>query len=272
MNRGLHKVQRVVFANSWSAFFAEFNLKSFDDFFENLPAKAIGVNKKRNVVMFSLGRDSLNKRFFMKRFSHPHFKDILFSWRNIGRPCSQARYEWENAGLLLDNGIETYKPVCFGEKTMWGIENNSFFVTEELQSQCLTDFIRQNWQDFNQQQKEEIVTELGKFIRKIHALNISLPDLYVWHIYISEDSAGQYNYAVIDLHRMSRNVTGRSQKIKNLGRLHHSMLDSYFDEELKQLLVESYAADGQVGDVTKLLAQVKKYSDAISARRKQLQY
>jgi len=264
-------VKRIVFADSWSDFFAEFDLRSFKDFFDNLPAKAIGVNKKRNVVSFSLGPDSDKKKFFMKRFSHPHFKDILFSWRNIGRPCSQGRYEWENAMLLLDNGIETYRPVCFGEKTTCGIENSSFFVTEELQSQCLTDFVRQNWAGFRQQQKEKIITGLAAFIRKIHDSNICLPDLYVWHIYITEN-AGEYEYAVIDLHRMSRNVTGSRLKIKNLGRLHHSMLDSYFDEELKQLLVKSYAADGQSGNVTRLLARVKKYSDAVSARRKQEQY
>ena len=265
-------MQRIIFADSWSAFFAEFNLNSFDDFFEDLAAKSIGVNKKRNVISFSLCPDSQKKRLFMKRFSHPHFKDMLSSWCNIGRPCSQARYEWENARLLLDNGIETYRPVCFGEKITWGIENNSFFVTEELQSQCLTDFIRQNWNSLQQQQKEKIVTGLAAFIRKIHALNISLPDLYVWHIYITENAGGEYDYAVIDLHRMSRNVTSTSRKIKNLGRLHHSMLDSYFDEELKQLFIKSYTADGRDGDIAALLAQVKKYSDAVSAKRKQIQY
>ena len=103
-------------------------------------------------------------------------------------------------------------------------------------------------------------------------MNICLPDLYVWHIYIAENASGQYDYAVIDLHRMSRNVTSRRLKIKNLGRLHHSMLDSYFDEELKQLFVKSYAADGRDGDISKLLAKVKKYSDVISARRRQVQY
>jgi len=71
---------------------------------------------------------------------------------------------------------------------------------------------------------------------------------------------------------MSRNVTSRSRKIKNLGRLHHSMLDCYFDEELKQLFVKSYAAGGRDGDIATLPAQVKKYSDAVSARRRQVQY
>jgi len=265
-------VKRIVFADSWSAFFDEFNLKSFDDFFENLPAKTIGVNRKRNVVTFSLGSDSQNKKFFMKRFSHPHFKDMLFSFRNIGRPCSQARYEWENTRLLLDNGIETYRPVCFGEKITCGIENSSFFITKELQSRCLTDFIRQNWPGFEQHQKEKIVTGLAAFILKIHAANICLPDLYVWHIYITENPGGGYDYAVIDLHRMSRNVTSRRLKIKNLGRLHHSMLESYFDEELKHLFVKSYAAGSRDGNIAALLAQVEKYSDVISARRRKVQY
>ena len=264
-------MRRIVFADSWSVFFADFDLKSFEDFLENLEAKTIGVNRKRNVVSFSLGPDSNKKKFFMKRFSHPHFKDMLFSWRNIGRACSQGRYEWENVRLLLDNDIETYRPVCFGEKITYGIENSSFFVTEELQSQCLTDFIRQHWAGFQQQQKEKIITGLSAFIRKIHDLNICLPDLYIWHIYITEND-GEYEYAVIDLHRMSRNVTSGRLKIKNLGRMHHSMLDRYFDEELKQLLVKSYAADGQHGDVTRLLAQVKGYSDAVSAKRRQVQY
>jgi hypothetical protein len=264
-------VKRIVFADSWSDFFAEFDLKSFEDFFENLEAKTIGVNRKRNVSSFSLGPDSNKKKFFIKRFSNPHFKDMLFSWRNIGSPCSQGRYEWENARLLLESGIETYRPVCFGEKMMYGIENSSFFVTEELHSQCLTDFVRENWAGFRQQQKEKIITGLAAFIRKIHDSNICLPDIYVWQIYITEN-AGEYEYAVIDLHRMSRNVANRRLKIKNLGRLHHSMLDSYFDEELKQLLVESYAADGRHGNVTRLLARVKRYSDAVSAKRRPVQY
>ena len=115
------------------------------------------------------------------------------------------------------------------------------------------------------------MTGLAAFIRKIHDSNICLPDLYAWHIFISENGE-EYEYAVIDLHRMSRNVTSRRQKIKNLGRLHHSMLDKYFDKELKQRFFESYCADGQYGDVTELAARVEKYSETISARRRQVQY
>ncbi len=265
-------MQRVVFADSWSRFFAEFGLKSFDDFFEHLTAETIGTNTRRSVITFSLGADSHKKTFFMKRFFHPHFKDMLFTRRNLGESCSQGRYEWENARFLLDGGIDTYRPVCYGEKTTWGLETKSFIVTEELQAQCLTDFVRQEWHSLRQPQKEKIMTELAAFVRRIHALNISLPDLYVWHIFLAENGGGEYDFAVIDLHRMSRNVTNKNQKIKNLGRLHHSMLDSYFDEKLKRLFIESYAANDRDSDVTALAAQVTKYSDAVSAKRRQKQY
>lgn len=261
-------METIVFTNPWRRFFAEFGLKSFDDFFEYSAGLTIDRNKKRNVVRFDLGQGSQKKRFFMKRFLHPHFKDMFFTRLNFSRFCSQARYEWENTKLLLGNNIGTYKPACCGEKTKWGIENKSFIITEELKGQSLSDFAGQKWQHLKRRQKEKIIAGMAAFVRRIHALNVSLPDLYVWHIFLSEkQAAGEWEFAVIDLHRMSRNVTNERKKLKNLGRLHHSMIDKYFDEELKQLFIESYAADNSPGSVAALKAQVKKFSDAVSAKR-----
>lgn len=272
-------MQRVVFAESWRRFFAEFGLESFDDFFDYSATDVIGINNRRNVVTFILGTDSQKRQFFMKRFIHPDFKDMLFTRRSFGEFCSQARCEWENAGLLLDNGIETYRPVCYGEKTKWRIENNSFIVTEKLHAQSLTDFVRQKWHNLQRQQKEKIIIGLAAFVRRIHALNISLPDLYIWHIFLKEsadspagESRTDYDFAVIDLHRMSHNVTSKNKKINNLGKLHHSMVDSYFDEKLKQLFIESYAAEDWDGEVTALVTQVQKQSDAVSAKRNPKSY
>jgi hypothetical protein len=258
----------VVFADSWQQFFSRHGLESFSDFFELSPAETIGINNKRSVVTFRLGTDSQRKQFFMKRFHNPHFKDMLFTWRSFGKLCSQGQCEWENAKLLLDNCVETYRPVCFGEKTKCGIELNSFIVTEKLHSWALTDFVREKWHNLQRQEKEKIIAGIGKFIRRIHELNISLPDLYVWHIFLEENpDTKDYDFAVIDLHRMSRNVTDRNTQLKNLGRLHHSMVDKYFDEELKQLLIASYAGDNRDGDINTLASLVKKFSDSVSAKR-----
>jgi hypothetical protein len=265
-------VQQVIFAESWAGYFAEFDVNTFDDFFVRLAAGAQGGNSRRNVVSFSLGADSHKKTFFIKRFFRPHFKDVIFARRNIGESCSQGRYEWENARFLIDNGVESYSPVCYGQEKRWGIETRSFVVTQELQSPCLSDFIREKWHALDRSQQEKIVAGVGAFARRIHALNVSLPDLYVYHIYVTESTAGEYDFAVIDLHRMSRNVTSVNRKLKNLGRLHHSMLDEYFDDELKQLIVKSYAAEGWDGDVTDLVTRIEKRSAVVSAKRKKKAY
>ena len=261
-------VDKVVFADFRQPLFAEFGLKSFDDFFGYCGGERTSKNNKRDVVEFHLGEESQKKHFFMKRFYNPHFKDMLFARRNFGRFCSQAVCEWENANLLLKNDIGTYRPVCYGEQLTWGIERKSFFVIEELQGRCFTDFVARNWSQLAQSQKEKIIVSLAKLIRRIHDLNINLPDLYLWHIFIKEtEIAGEWEFAVIDLHRMSHNVTDRNQQIKNLGRLDHSMRDEYFDDSIRRLFIESYAGGNWPGGIAKLATKVKRYSNAMSAKR-----
>jgi hypothetical protein len=103
---------------------------------------------------------------------------MFFSISNFGRFCSQAACEWKNTNILLKNGIETYRPVCYGEQTRLGVERKSFFVTEEIQDRCLSDFIADNWSKLTGRQKEKIIVSLAKLIRRIHDAGISLPHDY----------------------------------------------------------------------------------------------
>ena len=266
-------MERIIFADLWESFFAGYGLKSFDDFFGYSRGQTINTNSKRDVVMFTLGEGAKQKRFFMKRFHNPHFKDMLFTRGSFGGFCSQSRCEWENTNLLLSNGVDTYRPSCYGERTKWGIEKESFSITEELAGQCLTDFISANWPQLTQPQKEEIVAGMAKAIRRIHDAGISLPDLYVWHIFIKQsENSSRWEFAFIDLHRMSHNVTCRNKQIRNLGALDHSMVDKYFDESLRQLFFESYAGCDWPGDIDKMIAKAKRRSKAISRRRKPKPY
>ena len=266
-------MKRIVFADSWQPVLAEFGLESFDDFFGYCGGERINKNNKREVITFTLGQGSHKKQFFMKRFFKPHFKDMLFAWRNFGGFFSQGRCEWENTKLLSCNGIVTYRPTCYGEQINWGLETKSFIVTEKLQAQPLTDFVQQKWQSLKTEQKEKIIADLAVLVRRIHDLNISLPDLYLWHIFIKESQkADVWDFAVIDLHRMARNVTNQNHKIRNLGALDHSMLDKYFDDATRRLFIESYAGRDWPGDIAKLFSKVKNRSKAISSRRNQKPY
>ena len=260
-------MEKVVFADLWQGKLAEFALKSFDDFFDYGVKERININTKRDVSILTLGQGAGEKVFFMKRFHRPHYKDMLFTVCNFGRLCSQAAVEWKNANLLFENGVDTYRPVCYGEQFKWGLERKSFFVTEKLREQCFTDFVAENWTQLGQVEKEKTIVSIAKLVRKVHDTKISLPDLYVWHLFISRTEAGEYEFAVIDLHRMRHNVTNKNEQIKNLGRLMHSMRDKYFDEAMRRLLIESYAGADWPGGVAKLIWQVKKQSQRISAKR-----
>jgi len=263
----------VVFADSWSDFFAKFGLSSFAEFFRYSGGEIIGVNSRRNVVKFCLGQAPQKTVFFMKRFVHPHFKDMIFARRSFGHWCSQARCEWENARFLLDNDIETYRPVCYGQETKLALESKSIIVTEQLHFQCLTDFVGRSWRSLDAGQKENLVRSIGHFVRRIHELQVSLPDLHIWHIFLRKRQTGhEYDFAVIDLHRMSRNVTDTKIRIKNLARLYHSMLDKYFDVGLKRLLIEAYAGTDWPYDLDTLLAHVIKQAAAFSAKRNPREY
>jgi len=259
-------VEKIVFTNSQQDFFAELGFSSFDDFFD-YPAKEMSKNSKRSAAELRLGNGTEQKIFFLKRFHNPHFKDIISTWRTFGRPTSQAVVEWTNANLLSDHGIGTYQPVCLGEQTKFGIEKKSFLITEKLKGLCFTDFIARNFLRLAQSQKEKIIISLAKLIRRIHDARISLPDLYVWHIFIEETKDNEWDFAVIDLHRMAHNVTDKNQQIRNVGRLDHSMPDKYFDDRLRQLFIESYAGDNWPGGTALLADQVKKYSKKLSSRR-----
>lgn len=261
-------MEKVVFAGTWHKFFAKFGLESFDDFFDYSQGQTVNQNTRRNVSKLTFGEGDNRKVLYRKCFFSPHVKDMIFAWRSFGRLISQAAVEWHNAHMLFENGIETYRPVCYGAQTKFSLERKSFFITEKLPGMALTDFISEKWSELSQQQKESIIVSLGKLVRKIHEAQISLPDLYLWHVFIKENPGSeQYDFAVIDLHRMGHNIRNRNQLLKDLGRLDHSMPEKYFDEKFRKLLIESYAGDNQPWKITNLIQHVKKCSSAVSAKR-----
>lgn len=266
---------KIEFAQGWAEQFDKVGLKSFEDFFDYSAGRTINRNEKRDVTAMELSFGTERKEFFMKRFSNPHLKDILFTFRNFGSVCSQAMCEWKNANILLENGVQTYRPVCCGEQKVLGLERRSFFVTEKLNGECFTDFLGRRWTWFERCEKEKIMWEMAGLVRQIHDAGISLPDLYVWHLFINEKkdegTDTDYEFAVIDLHRMRINA-GRAQQIKDLGALDFSMLDTYFDDELRRFFLDSYMSGARSSAKESFWRSVKKRSSVLSGRRRRPSY
>lgn len=266
-------MEKIEFLKDWAAFFRNINLNTFQDVFSYSEGEIVNKNKKRNVVEMTFTCGDETKTFFMKRFYSPHYKDMLFAFCNYGHLCTQAELEYKNAQFLLKNNIDTYHPACFGKQTCLGIEKSSFVITEKIKGQVLTEFISENFAGMSDDQKVTLLTALGKFVRKIHDAGISMPDLYLWHIFITNESPlenNKYDFAIIDLHRMSVHLNGIN-RVKNLGAFDFSMTDDYFDDDLRSVFMEAYVEDSRYS-CKSLYAKVKRRSDVLNKRRRRPQY
>jgi len=264
---------KIEFAKDYREYFAGLGLTGFDDFFNYSEGSFIGKNKKRDVTSFEISSEGVTKEFFMKRFIRPHFKDMLFACLKSGHICSQGQYEWESAGYLLNHGIMTYRPVCFGMEMKSGIELRSFFITEKLQGQCFQDYVTENWNTIPDEEKKRVIENIGRFIRRVHDAGVNMPDLYVWHLYLESEDPATCDFALIDLHRMSTSHSVKeSEVVRNLGAFVFSMSDKYFDKDMKYLLVESYMKGADADKVGNLYKKTCLRAEVLSDRRGYREY
>jgi len=268
-------VEKITFADSWQRVFAEFGLKSFQDFFNYSSGPLINKNSKRDVRMITFSYNKSCRVFFLKRFYRPHLKDIISAWRHYRLFTSQAAVEWNNANTLLRHNIKTYIPLCLGEQTCAGVERKSFLVTERLQATPLSEFITNKWNQLDRAARERVITAIAKLVRCLHSLNISLPDLYTWHIFI--DSAENLqnrpiSLSVIDLHRMRQATKSQTTKIKDLGSLFWSMPPECFNKELKELFLQTYTGQGSPAAQITLAKAIGRRERKIAKRRRRRPY
>lgn len=266
-------MKKIKFIKDWGLFFQNANLSTFRDFISYSKGNIVNRNSKRDVVEMIIDSGDETKTFYMKRFFSPHYKDMLFAFCNYGHLCTQAELEYKNANFLLKHNIDTYHPACFGKQTSAGIEKASFVITEKIEGQVLTEFITENFATMSNDQKVALLTALGKFVRKIHDAKISMPDLYLWHIFITNPSPlenNKYDFAVIDLHRMSVHLNG-IDRVKNLGAFDFSMNDKYFDDNLRKVFMKAYAK-GRRFKHKSLYTKARRRSRVLNKRRRRPEY
>lgn len=254
-------MDKVVFADSWKQYFNSFGLRSFGDFYNYQDALHVNRNERRNVQRFTLENEKGAKTFYIKRFHNPHLKDVLAAAINFGWGTTQGHVEWKNARYLLKNGFGAYVPVCYGESG----QSNSFVVTIELDAVCLQKYVIEKWRGLSRELQDKIIIAAAKMIRRVHNLDISLPDLFIWHFFVQPNSIeGEIKLSVIDLHRMRKAVKSTKSKIKELSTFYWSMSEDYFDAEHKKLLVSTYAG---TKDISSLMKTVLKHEARLHKKR-----
>lgn len=269
-------MQRIELEAAHEAVFMRNGLETFDDIFSYETGEMINRNEKRDVSILRLDVPDCAEGchvYYRKRFFSPHPKDMLFTIRNFGKLCSQAELEWRNAHILLNNGIETYRPVVWGAETWCGIERRSFFITDKIDGESLINFLLDRWGAFDRAEQEKLVVGLARFFNKIHQARLCLPDSYLWHLFLLEpiETSPAYRFAIIDLHRMQINAGGWRHAARNLGALLFSLPDEWFDAQLRELFVNSYLepVNGEsMRNRDAFLETLKKREQTLISRRK----
>lgn len=268
-------MEKIAFKDPWQNFFQAASFRRFDDFFDRFEGEQINKNTKRSVLVRTFEDTPKPRTFFMKRFFDPHYKDMVFALWNWGSLCSQGQLEWNCANYLMNHGIKTYQPVCYGHIKRFGLERKSFLLTEKLNGECLMDFVAQRWRSMDQNQQTELLRQLGQFCQKIHSLQVSLPDLYIYHIFIEPNPQGGYTFSVIDLHRMSIRVPRwrmLSCRIENLARLAFTMREEYFTLSQRTQLIKDSLTDLSHDKIDQIVTKVFRRSEQIGKRRKPPKY
>lgn len=260
---------KILFTDGWQTKFEQAGLSSFDDFFNYAGGKIVNQNTKRDVMSFSINVDGCEHELFMKRFYSPHYKDTLFTFRNYHKFCSQGFIEWANARNLIDSGIDSYHPLCYGEKMAGPFEKCSFVVTSKLGGICLTDYLAQNWHNMSPSDRNQLLKAMAQLAARTHKHGFSLPDLYVWHYFITPSNNG-FELAVIDLHRMKLRAN-RHDFARNLGYLHFSMIDKYFSDTDRQYLLDCYFEARNIAS-SRMLKGIMKRSNIQKNRRRKPVY
>jgi len=172
------------------------------------------------------------KTFFLKRFNKPPVLVQVKNWLTGRGRKSCASFDFDVANKLFAEGINTARPVCFGEQFGLLFEKRSFCITEKIADaesleRKLPDCFhgRQNAEKLKQ--KRSFIEQLAKFVRRFHETGYRHRDLYFSHIFYNDSG----EFYLIDLSRAFRPLLlGQRFRIKDLAQLHYSAPAKYFSK------------------------------------------
>ena len=78
----------------------------------------------------------------------------------------------------------------------------------------------------------------------------------------------EYEFAMIDLHRMQIRTCGNRQAAKDLGGFLFSLPEGFMDETLRNLFMDSYLDNHRIKNTDAFRKQVEQWELKISHRRK----
>lgn len=184
--------------------------------------------------------------------------EILKNLFSARLPVLGAGNEWRALRRLTALGVDTMRPVAFGERGGNPARLHSFIVTEELAPTIsLEDYCR-NWRTVPPAPtfKRALIRRVAEMARRMHRGGVNHRDFYLCHFLLHLPiDAGTPRLSLIDLHRAQvRQHTPRRWRDKDLAALYFSALEigltprdrlrflrTYFGRPLREILREESA-------------------------------
>ncbi|NLX04446.1 MAG: hypothetical protein GXY33_04800 [Phycisphaerae bacterium] len=164
---------------------------------------------------------------YLKRTNRPGLRDQLDRIRCAGFGRSICHYERAIIKRLSLLRIPTPVVAAWGEKMVGGYEQRSALLTEGIVGQPLERFVPKYFirtpERLELRRRRGWVRQLAELIGRFHRAGYCHRDLYLSHIFISLDEAGEPIFHLIDLARCFKmGIVRRRWLVKDLAALNYS--------------------------------------------------
>ncbi|MFH1884329.1 MAG: glycosyltransferase family 9 protein [Planctomycetota bacterium] len=217
--------------------FSKSGLTSIEEVFsfdaaENLTKSNLAQFRTRLQFAINSPQRPSSTTVFMKRYDRPPVFVQLRNWLSQHKRRSCAFCELEAASKLTAAGINTPKVISYGEQ--WGtlFETRSFIITEKIPEaealeRKLPDYFDGPATIENLKLRRNFIVQSAAFIRKFHETNYRHRDLYLSHIFYSDNG----EFYLIDLARVFGPIVLRRRfQIKDIAQVYYSAPGKHFSK------------------------------------------
>lgn len=167
------------------------------------------------------------KKLNVKAFKVPHFiNQIAYRWIRK----SKAQRSFEHAGLLLQKGIGTPKPIAYVLNKQFLFLKDSYYFSEQLPYDLT---YRNLIHEPDLPDHERILREFTRFTYKMHEEEVLFKDHSPGNTLIQKTGEG-YAFFLVDLNRMEFHKLSFDERMKNFARLTPK-------KEMVQMMSDEYA-------------------------------
>lgn len=177
----------------------------------------------------TLRTEIAGRGYYLKIHRGVGWGEILKNLLSGRLPVLGAGNEWRALRRLTALGVDTMRPVAFGERGLNPARQRSFIITEELApTVSLEDYCR-DWRAVPPAPtfKRALIRRVAEMARHMHRGGVNHRDFYLCHflLHLPVDTRAP-KLSLIDLHRAQvRNHTPRRWRDKDLAALYFSALD-----------------------------------------------